>query len=373
MVGGGLLVAAVGLVADVTGAAVGRLSTICRGHDPHDHGDGTGHGARHRVDHGIAAAFESGRRFGYERHHPADGRRPRRGHSRFDRGHFLPTRHRRQARRRCTCSPADVSAAKDSVGGAVGLAKSLPASVGTIVATAAKLQFVSGMRTALVIGAGVVLIAAIDRLVYLPARAEAMPVKPVQGPADGFASLTYAEAEGALEIDAVENDAGPGAQGGDPMTPAASTPVRPGRQRSQAADEAILSATLDLLSERGYGGFTVSAVIDRSGVSSATLYRRWPTKQQLVAAARGVDCPSADIHRHRDPPGRPEGLPGRLRRSRSRPGGRTSPRASPTKSSTTLSWRPRCGRSSSCPVLMSWESVLSRASAAGRAGQMPDD
>jgi AcrR family transcriptional regulator len=69
------------------------------------------------------------------------------------------------------------------------------------------------------------------------------------------------------------------------VTPASSTPVRPGRQRSQAADEAILSATLELLSERGYGGFTVSAVIDRSGVSSATLYRRWPTKQQLVAAA----------------------------------------------------------------------------------------
>jgi AcrR family transcriptional regulator len=69
------------------------------------------------------------------------------------------------------------------------------------------------------------------------------------------------------------------------VTPASSTPVRPGRQRSQAADDAIVSATLELLSERGYGGFTVSAVIERSGVSSATLYRRWPTKQQLVAAA----------------------------------------------------------------------------------------
>jgi AcrR family transcriptional regulator len=29
----------------------------------------------------------------------------------------------------------------------------------------------------------------------------------------------------------------------------------------------------------------MSAVIERSGVSSATLYRRWPTKQALVAAA----------------------------------------------------------------------------------------
>ncbi|MBU3702145.1 MAG: helix-turn-helix transcriptional regulator, partial [Acidimicrobiia bacterium] len=61
--------------------------------------------------------------------------------------------------------------------------------------------------------------------------------------------------------------------------------VRPGRQRSEAADHAILSATLDLLSETGYGALTVAAVIARSGVSSATLYRRWPTKQDLVAAA----------------------------------------------------------------------------------------
>lgn len=61
--------------------------------------------------------------------------------------------------------------------------------------------------------------------------------------------------------------------------------ARPGRQRSEAADQAILGATLDLVAEHGYGGLTMAAVIARSGVSSATLYRRWPTKQQLVAAA----------------------------------------------------------------------------------------
>ena len=63
------------------------------------------------------------------------------------------------------------------------------------------------------------------------------------------------------------------------------TGARPGRQRSQAADEAILVATLDVLAADGYGGLTMSAVIAAAGVSSATLYRRWPTKQQLVAAA----------------------------------------------------------------------------------------
>lgn len=62
-------------------------------------------------------------------------------------------------------------------------------------------------------------------------------------------------------------------------------PPRPGRQRSEAADQAILAATLDVLAADGYAGLTMAAVIARSGVSSATLYRRWQTKHDLVAAA----------------------------------------------------------------------------------------
>lgn len=69
--------------------------------------------------------------------------------------------------------------------------------------------------------------------------------------------------------------------------------ARAGRARSEAADEAILAATIDLLAERGYGGLTVSAVIERAGVSSATLYRRWPTKQDVVVAALASLTPEA--------------------------------------------------------------------------------
>jgi AcrR family transcriptional regulator len=58
-----------------------------------------------------------------------------------------------------------------------------------------------------------------------------------------------------------------------------------GRRRSPAADDAIISATLQLLAEVGYGGLTMLAVLERSGVSSATLYRRWTTKHDLVMAA----------------------------------------------------------------------------------------
>jgi AcrR family transcriptional regulator len=60
---------------------------------------------------------------------------------------------------------------------------------------------------------------------------------------------------------------------------------RPGRQRSVAADEAIVAATLSLLGEYGFGGVTMAAVIERAGVSSATLYRRYSNKEALVEAA----------------------------------------------------------------------------------------
>lgn len=69
------------------------------------------------------------------------------------------------------------------------------------------------------------------------------------------------------------------------MTVPAVERARPGRQRSEAADHAILAATLELLGEDGYASLTMAAVIARSGVSSATLYRRWPTKQDLVTGA----------------------------------------------------------------------------------------
>lgn len=62
-------------------------------------------------------------------------------------------------------------------------------------------------------------------------------------------------------------------------------PRRPGRQRSAAADQAILAAALDVLVEDGYGDFSINKVINRAGVSSATLYRRWATGDELLAAA----------------------------------------------------------------------------------------
>ena len=59
----------------------------------------------------------------------------------------------------------------------------------------------------------------------------------------------------------------------------------PGRPRSVEADEAILRATLDLLTDGGYAALTMERVRERSGVGKATLYRRYGSKEALVSAA----------------------------------------------------------------------------------------
>jgi AcrR family transcriptional regulator len=74
-------------------------------------------------------------------------------------------------------------------------------------------------------------------------------------------------------------------------------PIRRGRRRSKAADQAILAAALWVLATDGYAGLTMGAVIERAGTSSATVYRRWPDKQQLVSAALASltpDIPDVD-------------------------------------------------------------------------------
>jgi len=74
-------------------------------------------------------------------------------------------------------------------------------------------------------------------------------------------------------------------------------PTRRGRRRSGEADRVILTTTLELLGEVGYARFTVNEVIARAGVSSATLYRRWPSKSELVTAAiesLGSESPAID-------------------------------------------------------------------------------
>jgi AcrR family transcriptional regulator len=80
--------------------------------------------------------------------------------------------------------------------------------------------------------------------------------------------------------------AGPDTQiGVDPGT--AESVRRPGRPRSEAAEQAIIEATLDLFAEQGFEGVCVELVAARAGVGKATIYRRWPNKEELLLAALG--------------------------------------------------------------------------------------
>jgi AcrR family transcriptional regulator len=75
-------------------------------------------------------------------------------------------------------------------------------------------------------------------------------------------------------------------RGGDLQEVAAGVVRRArGRPRLPATDEAILQATIDLLTEVGIKGTTTNAIVERSGCSKATIYRRWPTRDALILDA----------------------------------------------------------------------------------------
>jgi AcrR family transcriptional regulator len=58
-----------------------------------------------------------------------------------------------------------------------------------------------------------------------------------------------------------------------------------GRKRDHTRDPDILEAALDVLAETGYDGMTMELVATRAKAGKATLYRRWPSKGELVIDA----------------------------------------------------------------------------------------
>jgi len=64
-------------------------------------------------------------------------------------------------------------------------------------------------------------------------------------------------------------------------------PVRRGRGRPRdpATDARITDAAAELLLVRGFDKMTVDDVAARAGVGKATVYRRWPSKDDLAVAA----------------------------------------------------------------------------------------
>ena len=65
-----------------------------------------------------------------------------------------------------------------------------------------------------------------------------------------------------------------------PSTPATTTRGRP---RDEERTAAILDATHDCIKEKGWADLTMGDIAKEAGCGLATIYRRWPTKEELVA------------------------------------------------------------------------------------------
>jgi AcrR family transcriptional regulator len=60
---------------------------------------------------------------------------------------------------------------------------------------------------------------------------------------------------------------------------------QPGRPRSIQSHQAMLQATLELLAEVGFEGMSIDAIATRAGIGKTTIYRRYTSKEELVADA----------------------------------------------------------------------------------------
>jgi AcrR family transcriptional regulator len=59
----------------------------------------------------------------------------------------------------------------------------------------------------------------------------------------------------------------------------------PRRRASEDVEDAIITATLELLDEAGFANLTIEAVAARAGAAKTAVYRRWPSKVPLVVDA----------------------------------------------------------------------------------------
>lgn len=62
-------------------------------------------------------------------------------------------------------------------------------------------------------------------------------------------------------------------------------PHPPGRPRSEASRDATLAAAYELLRDEGFRGVTTTGIARRAGVSTATVYRWWRSKADVLLDA----------------------------------------------------------------------------------------
>jgi AcrR family transcriptional regulator len=117
-----------------------------------------------------------------------------------------------------------------------------------------------------------------DRRVATDVTAEALAGHPAADvPAENAPNVRVAPSPGAGWDCGVSPD--------DEPQEAHETARRPGRPRSERAEQAIIDATIEAIGECGIDGVRCEDVAARAGVGKATLYRRWPGKEDLLIAA----------------------------------------------------------------------------------------
>jgi AcrR family transcriptional regulator len=70
------------------------------------------------------------------------------------------------------------------------------------------------------------------------------------------------------------------------------------RRRGAELEAAVLEAAWDILSTRGYGALTYEALAQQATTAKQVVYRRWPTKRELLFALlehHGTTLPSIQV------------------------------------------------------------------------------
>ncbi|QOR71581.1 TetR/AcrR family transcriptional regulator [Ruania alkalisoli] len=74
------------------------------------------------------------------------------------------------------------------------------------------------------------------------------------------------------------------------------TRSRGGSRPDPTVRDRVLNAFLDQITERGLGNVSMDAIAKAAGASKATMYRRWPSKRDLILDAYAVEsAPITDL------------------------------------------------------------------------------